>query len=107
MIAVAEVCGKSDQANVPAILEGKEEKEVMQNEGNAVNMEVDAATAASKAMKGSRLSEEQKELVLPVGAAREAKRSALFVCPIVGCGSTFTRSFNLKGVPLVNSAYNT
>ncbi|KAG6862017.1 hypothetical protein C0995_008205 [Termitomyces sp. Mi166 len=29
---------------------------------------------------------------------RRRKQEATFVCPVPGCGSTFTRSFNLKGV---------
>ncbi|KAG6839886.1 hypothetical protein C0991_010760 [Blastosporella zonata] len=29
---------------------------------------------------------------------RRRKQEATFVCPVQGCGSTFTRSFNLKGV---------
>ena len=28
---------------------------------------------------------------------KRRKQEATFVCPIPGCGSTFTRSFNLKG----------
>ncbi|KIY51821.1 hypothetical protein FISHEDRAFT_36477 [Fistulina hepatica ATCC 64428] len=28
---------------------------------------------------------------------KRRKQEATFVCPVAGCGSTFTRSFNLKG----------
>ena len=29
---------------------------------------------------------------------KRRKQEATFVCPVPGCGSTFTRSFNLKGL---------
>jgi hypothetical protein len=32
---------------------------------------------------------------------KRRKQEATFVCPVPGCGSTFTRSFNLKGAFLI------
>jgi hypothetical protein len=36
---------------------------------------------------------------------KRRKQEATFVCPVPGCGSTFTRSFNLKGVSICLGFY--
>lgn len=36
---------------------------------------------------------------------KRRKQEATFVCPVQGCGSTFTRSFNLKGVLRFSSVF--
>jgi hypothetical protein len=51
---------------------------------------------------------ERQQVTTPATAkASEGRRKgeASFVCPVPGCGSTFTRHFNLKGELLESSKY--
>lgn len=45
----------------------------------------------------SHVSTQETSLASPV----TMKQEVVLVCPVVGCGSTFTRSFNLKGTPIL------